>query len=157
MPDDIHPLAAAVWFDRVDKIARGDLGTVERSLRHAFHLVQLTPTTFRSVLRLAVDEQAFESLLEAGDFDTAAKYLVAQPTALSVEQGEAGAIRAIISCSALDGIVIGTGDRAATAILDAWTQCVLALRDKFGENLLSLDDQDEHSGRSGQRPRSTLH
>ena len=141
MTEDIEPLAPALWFRRIEMIRRGELRNIEDSLRHASHLLRLTPRPFRHVMRLSLDEEAFEALLEAGELDTAAKHLIAQPTALTIDEGRAGNIRATISCVILDRAIHGTGDEVASAILDAWTTCVLALRDEFGEDLINLPDQ----------------
>lgn len=148
MTDEIEPLAPALWFRRIEKIARGELGSVEASLRHAAHMLQLAPAPFRDVVRLSVNEDEFESLLEARKFDTAARHLVAQPTALSVDEDPDGSVRAVISCVILTRTIHGTGETVAAAILDAWTTCLLALRTTFGEDLLSLADQSPHIARS---------
>jgi hypothetical protein len=98
MTNESEPLDAALWFDRIEIIARGELGSVENSLRHAGHLLQLTPRPFRHAVRLSLNEAAFEVLLDGGDFDTAARHLVAQPTVLSVDESTGGPVRASISC-----------------------------------------------------------
>lgn len=155
MTDDIEPLPSALWFRRIEMIANGELDSVENSLRHAAHLLQLTPRPFRDVVRLSLDEEAFEALLEAGNLDTAARHLVAQPTALSVDQDGNGPVRAVISCVILGRAIHGTGETVATAVLDAWTTCLLALRTEFGTDLLSLPDQPPHTGRSGPHRQSS--
>jgi len=157
MSDDIEPLAPAVWFSRIEMIARGDLGSMENSLRHAVHLIQLTPVPFRKVVRLSLEEEVFEALLEAGEYDTAARHLVAQPTALSVDKDPDGPIRVVISCVILKRAIQGTGESVAAAVLDAWTTCLLALRTEFGADLVRLTDQPPHKGQSGRRRRSSLH
>lgn len=157
MDDDVEPLAAALWFGRIEVIARGELGSVESSLRHAAHLLQLTPRPFRPLVHLSVDEDAFEALLEAGEFDAAARHLVAQPAALSVEQYPNGPIRAVISCAILKRTIPGTGETVATAILNAWTTCLLALRTEFGADLLSLTDQVPRTAQSAQHRRASKH
>jgi len=148
MNDEIEPLAPALWFLRIEKIARGELAGMENSLRHAAHLLQLTPKPFRHVVRLSLDPDAFEALLDAGDFDTAARDLVAPPAALSVELDSTPLVHAVISCTILKKTVHGTGDTIAEAVLSAWTRCLLALRTKFGEDLLSLAGQPPHIGQS---------
>lgn len=141
MTDDIEPLVPALWFRRIEMIANGELGNVENSLRHAAHLLQLTPTPFRHVVQLTLHEEVFEALLEGGKYDTAAQYLVAQPTALSVDQDSDGSVRAAISCSILQRVIHGKGSTVATAVLDAWTTCLLALRTEYGEDLLRLPEE----------------
>ena len=128
MPTFIEPLAADLWFGRIRKIADRELIDVERALRHASHLLQLTPIPFRHVFKLAIDEESFEALLAAGDFDTAAHHLITRPAALTLEeQAGQASFRATISCQFLGRPVHGTGVTAAAAILAAWTSCLLAL------------------------------
>jgi hypothetical protein len=137
MRDNIEPLASSLWFRRVAMISEGHLLHVERSLRHAFHLLQLAPTRFRPILGVPVDEDRFESLLANGEYDSAARHLVAQPAALTVEQQEGQtSFRASIGCPVLKHAVQGTGESVAEAVLAAWTKCLLAL--ESGEsNVLS--------------------
>jgi hypothetical protein len=132
MSDPIEPLIPSLWFERIEKIAGGYLGGVENSLRHAAHLLQLTPTSFRDEVRLGANEAEFEALLDAGAFDSAARHLVGGPTALSVktDSGE-GAYRVTIACSLLGRAVSGRGKTEATAILDAWTTRLLNLKSQY--------------------------
>lgn len=124
----VEPLASRLWFRRIERIANGELANVECALRHASHLLQLVPIRFRHVLRLAVDEDCFEALLANGDYDSAARHLIAQPAALTVdEQAGRTRFRATIQCVILNRAVHGTGESVATAILAAWTTCLLAL------------------------------
>lgn len=146
MIDDIEPLAPALWFRRIEMIARRELPSVENSLRHAAHLLQLTPGPFRQEVRLSLDEDDYEALLQAGEWDTAARHLVAEPAALTVDEDAEGTVRAAISCAILNRTIQGTGDTVATAVLDAWTTCLLALRSEFGADLLSLADRRPHEG-----------
>jgi hypothetical protein len=128
----VEPLDAAIWFRRIEMIAQGAFVSLESSLRHASHLLQLTPLALRPLVGLSTDVENFEELLEAGNLDTAARFLVAQPTALSVHD-EPGArrIRATIQCSALKRPMHGWGNTIAEAVLDAWTKCLLAIRSTF--------------------------
>ena len=157
MPDDIEPLTPALWFQRIEMIASGELGGIENSLRHAGHLLQLTPAPFRAVVRMSLDEEAFEAVLQAREFDTAARHLVAQPTALCVEEDSDGPVQAAISCVILQRVIRGSGDTVATAVLDAWTTCLLALRTEFGADLVSLSDEPPHTDQSGPHRRSSWH
>jgi hypothetical protein len=153
MTAEIVPLAPELWFRRIEMIAGGELRSVEHSLRHAAHLLQLTPVPLRQQVRLSLNEDVFEGLLEAGEFDTAARYLVAQPTALSIDEDSGGPIRAVIRCAILKRAVHGTGDTVAAAVLDAWTVCLLSLRVEFGADLLSLEDRPPHKDQSGRHRR----
>jgi hypothetical protein len=130
------PLATGLWFQRIAVIATGELGSVENSLRHAAHLVQLTPIPFRKVMPSILDEDTFEALLEAGDFDTAARQLFAAPTTLFIEtRSDDPSLRAVIGCAILKHPVDGAGNTAAAAILDAWTRWLFTLRLEFGSDL----------------------
>lgn len=132
----VEPLDAAIWFRQIEKIARGKLPGMEQSLRHASHLLQLTPTPFRQVIRLAIDEDAFEAMLEAGEFDSAARHLIAQPAALAVVELNGGrSFQATISCVITNQTIHGSGPTVADAVLSAWTTCLLAL------------EKDERQGR----------
>ncbi len=157
MRNEIKPLAPALWFRRIEMIARGELGTIERALRHAAHLIQLTPKPFREVVRLSLEEETFEALLEAGELDAAAKHLIAQPAALKVRQDSSGLVEAVISCVILKRAIHGSGDTVAAAVMDAWTTCLLALRDEYGADLLTLTEQHPRRAQSAPRWRSTLH
>lgn len=144
----IEPLIPSLWFERIEMIARGQMGGMENALRHAAHLLQLTPAPFREVVRLGSDEASFEELLEAGSFDAAARHLIGQPTALSVEvDSDEVTYRATISCSILGRSVGGCGGTQASAILNAWTACLLSLKSEYGADLSSSPDQREHSAR----------
>ena len=141
MGDYVEPVAAALWFQRIDLIASGALGCVENSLRHASHLLQLTPLPLRPLIGPSVDDDTFEALLDAADFDTAALYLVTQPAALTIEEGKANLVRATIRCPVLNRNIAGTGETVANAVLNAWTTCLLAIRMEYGPDLFGLGHQ----------------
>jgi len=132
MDEAIEPLDAVLWFRRIQMIANGELSCLENSLRHASHLVLLAPAPFRQHVGLAIDEQRFEALLESGDFDTAARHLVAPAGALSIGRtADATALEATIRCPVLKCAVVGRGETVANAVIDAWTAHLLALRGHF--------------------------
>jgi hypothetical protein len=132
-------------------IARGELPSMEHALRHAAHLLQLTPAPLRDAVHLALDEEAFEALLEAGEFDAAARHLLAQPTALSVDQDSHGLVRATISCAILKRAIHGTGETGASAVLAAWTTCLLAFRQDNDSGLLDGSGESRDGPRLGKR------
>lgn len=140
MADYAEELESTLWFRRIDMIASDALPSIENELRHASHLLQLTPEPLRPLVGLGIEEEEFEALLDAGDFDAAARYLVAQPTALSVEGSGGDIVRATIQCSILGRPISGVAPTVAKAILRAWTTCLLAVRTKYGADLSGLAD-----------------
>lgn len=142
MRAEIEPLIPSLWFERIEKIAGGHMASAENALRHAFHLLQLTPLVFRDLLKPNVSEDDFEELLETGSFAAAARRLVSSTTSLSTEtRGESETYRAIVGCPALGRPIVGHGDSEAEAILDAWTACLLALRSEYSANQVSGSHQ----------------
>ena len=125
----IEPLPPELWFERIEAIARRQLGGTESCLRHAFHLLQLTPREFRPREYRKLDEAGYEALLGSGDLEAAARTLVAAPT-LSVTTETAGTgVRVAVRCNTLERTIIGEGDSVAGAILQAWAACLLTLRE----------------------------
>lgn len=150
MTNAIEPLTPSLWFERIVKVANGQLGSVENALRHAAHLLQLTPAPLSHVFTLESDEEGFEALLNAGSLDAAARCLVRVPTALTVEAvGEDGSYRATIDCPVRGRAVSGRGENEASAILDAWTTCLLNLRREYGSDWLIFPCQSGHRSRGG--------
>jgi hypothetical protein len=129
---DIEPLPADLWFGRIEVIANGELDSTESALRHAFHLLQLSPQEFRPPEYAALDEKGYEALLEAGELEAAARRLVAAPTLAVTTASCPRGVKVAIACRVLKTSVIAEGDSVASAILQAWAKCLLALRSEFG-------------------------
>lgn len=144
-----EPLPTGLWLQRVAIVAAGELGSIENSLRHAAHLVQLAPVAFRRVMPPVLDEEGFEALLEAGDFDAAVRQLFAPPTTLLIEtSADERPLRAIVGCTILKRPVDGAGGTIAAAALDAWAKWLVTLRLEFGSDL----DDDPAPVSSGPYP-----
>lgn len=124
----VEPLLPDIWFERIEVIARRELGGTENCLRHAFHLLQLTPREFHLPDYGKLNEAVYEALLESGDFDAAARKLVVASTLSVSTTSVGGRVRAVIRCSAIDKTITGDGKSVADAILQAWTACLLMLR-----------------------------
>ena len=115
--DQLSPIDADLWFLRLGMIARGELRSLERSLRHTFHLVQLTPHEFRRSVRTAADEPSFEAWLDKRQFEEAASYLIHYPSPPIVSSAGAAMVEAGISCQQCGSLFRGTGDNPGSAIL----------------------------------------
>lgn len=94
---------------------------------------------FRKVLSDIRQDEEFESLLEAGDLDAAARQLFGPTTKLLVERSaDDESLRAVVSCAMLKRSVDGRGACVASASLHAWANWLVSLRLEFGT---ALDDQ----------------
>lgn len=132
MTEDFDPLPAETWFERIAMIANGELASTENALRHALHLLQLTPREFRPREYGSIDESNYEALLEGGNLEAAARCLVAMPTLDVTTSANAAGARVAITCRTTKMTVHGEGDSAAAAIVQAWAKSFLALRSEFG-------------------------
>jgi len=153
MPVYREPLDAALWFARIEIIANGALDSVENSLRHAGHLLELTPEKLRPLVGLAIPPDDFELLLQNGCLDKAARHLFAFPELLSTEGGDR-TVRATIQRSALHPKIYGVGESVAKAVLNAWTTCLLSIKARYGAALSGL--VEESSVRQEHRPPPAL-
>ncbi|HEU4650593.1 MAG TPA: hypothetical protein VFS49_04190, partial [Croceibacterium sp.] len=136
MCGNIEPLAPSLWFQRIAVIAAGELNSIENSLRHASHLIQLAPIAFRKVLPSFDNDDAFEALLESEDLESAARQLVGPGVTLLIEAScHDKPTRAVIACPDLRRTVDGTGDTVASAVLAAWANWLTALRAQLGAEL----------------------
>lgn len=131
MTDFVEPLPSELWFKRLEMIASGELASVQNALRHASHLLQLAPLSYRDIVRPTIEEGRFEKLLDSCDLDGAARSLISHPLALTLSaDGERA--QATISCPGLGDPVRVSGDTVASAIVGAWATCLLALRTAKG-------------------------
>jgi hypothetical protein len=115
--DELSPIDADLWFGRLAMIARGELRSLERSLRHAFHLVQLAPEEFRRSVRPAADEPSFEALLDACQFHEAASLLIHYPSPPVMAFTGTQVIEAEIACPECSALFRGAGANSGSAIL----------------------------------------
>lgn len=123
----VAPIGADIWFSRFRRVARGELSGLESSLRHSFHLVQLTPLPFRYSASPRLDEGTFEGLLEAGDLHSAATNLIAYPSAPAVSGSNIAAFRAALLCVQCSYEFVGTGTNSGSAALACWLDYIARL------------------------------
>src|SRR6187399_2023768 len=129
--DSIEPLGLGSWFAsvrRLSELASTGRVTTGSALRHAYHLVQLTPYSLRSSVAAALSERAFEDLLEAGVHDVAAQALAGSPAGLAlVRQPGSKAVFAEVRFPDGRGLGCGQGRTIASAVLQAWCRAAVAL------------------------------
>ena len=136
-----HPLEADIWFQRIEMIRNGELPSTENALRHALHLLQLTPHELRPRERPDIDEEGYEGLLVAGEFEQAARVLVSAPT-LSVTTTPAGdCVRVGVKCSAMNHTLFGEGPTVADAILQVWSEYLLLLQPGKSESWVKIAER----------------
>jgi len=137
--DSIEPLGLGTWFAsvrRLSALAPAGPATIGSALRHAYHLIQLTPHALRTSVAAALNEQAFEDLLEAEVYDIAAQALVGSPAGLAlVRQPSSKAVFAEVRFPDGRGLGCGQGRTIALAILQAWCRAALALDKAAGPAL----------------------
>jgi hypothetical protein len=158
MPD-IEPLEPVLWFGAVRKLAQraermGD-GELERLLRHAYHLLQLTPRHFRSAVATHVSESAFEALLDKELFEEAAHALAGGsatgspfPPATNPPEVSEGSTRRCERAA--------PAERAAAHLLE-WTRWVLALEGRSIRPQTESRDPGPHKEPSALRLRLIEH
>lgn len=135
------PLATAIWFRRIERIRNRELPSTENALRHALHLLQLTPLEFRQDGYETIDEDSYEALLVAGEFEQAARRLVSAPT-LSVTTTPVGdCVRVGVKCSAMNHTRFGEGPTVADAILQVWSEYLLLLQPGKSESWVKIAER----------------
>lgn len=150
MGEHVEPLAADLWFQQLEKVAEGSFRSTENALRHMSHLLQLAPAEFRPLIRLPVEEDRFEALLQAGKTDTAARVLIAEPASLSIALNLDGGFHATITC--FDRVFTRGGRTRAAAVLAALTDGLLALRSLYAIEAVSGTVQCSHINPHEQGP-----
>jgi hypothetical protein len=126
--EDIEPLEPRVWTQRIGQLADWsitDEAGIERTLRHAFHLVQLAPRPLRHLIHCTCSEREFETLLDARAFDAAALRLIGHrtPFILKKSTGSEGATAELWQNDDADRHE-ASGPSVALALLRAWIEWV---------------------------------
>ena len=126
----IDPLEPALWLDALRKLCRRvstDDSGIEELLRHAFHLLQLSPAPLRGVLPHELDEASFEHLLECRAFESAALALMGAYMTLELTRRPAQAFIAKAWLSEDACSISVTSPCAASALLGAWCSALFGL------------------------------
>lgn len=133
---DIEPLEPELWFHAVERLSRRisppNDNDVQSMLRHALHLVQLTPGPLKGLVRCEIGEDAFEDFLDRGALDSAAIALVGSPMCYELSSGLDRGQKAIAAKVWLPNQTgrpnPASAESVATALLGAWAACLVALR-----------------------------
>ena len=128
---DPEPLEPQAWFRALGKLAErvtdAPTDQHETLLRHAYHLLQLTPRPLRRLVRPDLTEKRFEELLDCGAFESAAIGLVGHPITYTIFRPESGLLEAQVHLPGPARPVMARAPSLTMALLAAWTQCLLAL------------------------------
>ena len=156
------PLSPELWFQRLhyiaDQFSSNPEENIERFLRHMVHLAQLAPGPLRDLSRPRIDENSFEFLVAAENYDAASFGLIADLATCSIRYDEQSRIfSAAIGLPALAITVELMADTAARAVLTAWVQCYLAVYAAYGGKLKAIGDALQHTDQSAQRRPPTEH
>lgn len=135
---DVEPLAPELWFAALKHLSERQAAggaNVESLLRHAFHLLQLTPLPLRGIVRCEQDEEAFERLLECDAYDAAAVALVGPPAGFSLRCAMGTRKQVFEAAVHLPGQLHPSADAhsesAASALVGAWANCLLAIKQRL--------------------------
>jgi hypothetical protein len=161
----IEPLDPELWFQALERLSRrlsaSNDNDVESMLRHALHLVQLTPGPLKGVVRCEIGEQAFEEFLARGAFDSAAIALVASPMSYelncTLDAGRRGIEARVWLPSQAAQPSPATGECLASALLGAWAGCLVALKRRSLESEAPVLHQFPHRVQRERHPKLTGH
>ncbi|HVT54952.1 MAG TPA: hypothetical protein VHD34_02725 [Xanthobacteraceae bacterium] len=161
----IEPLDPELWFQALERlssrISASNDNDVESMLRHALHLVQLTPGPLKGVVRCEIGEDAFEAFLERGAFDSAAIALVGSPMCYELNCALEAGRRVIEARAWIPSQAAQPGPAAgeclASALLGAWTGCLVALRRRSLASEAPVLHQFPRTARHERHQKSTGH
>jgi hypothetical protein len=88
-----------------------------------------------------LDEDSFEALLAAGEFEQAARRLVSAPTLSVTTTPAGGCVRVGVRCSAMNHTLFGEGPTVADAILKVWSEFLLLLQPGKDESWVKIAER----------------
>lgn len=148
-PDGIEPLEPELWFQALERLSgMGPAAECAHMLRHAFHLVQLTPGPLKGIVRCEVSESEFEEFLDCGALDSAAIALIGSPMCFE------------LACALCDGqrtiearvwLPAQTGRPSSAAgscvhgaLVGAWSNSLVSLRQRSHANANQVRRRSRH-------------
>jgi len=162
---DSEPLEPELWFSALERLSKklsaSNDNDVESMLRHALHLLQLTPGPLKGLVRCEIGEEAFEQFLEQGAFDSATLALVGAPMCYEMSSTLNGGERLIEARAWLPGQSgqpsAASAQSLAVALLGAWSACLVALRRRSLESADATLHQFPHTARPERHPKLSGH
>lgn len=157
----IEPLEPSLWFERFEVIqsrAHAACGhAAESSLRHLFHLAQLTPAPLAHLFGVEICEVSFEGLLERGQFDAAALLLPGRGVDFAISRSVDGrTVTAMVSLAGGKHQSAASASTLSQAIVVAYCTCIGSLREQVSRQLRATG-QARRTGRSAPRRLSMMH
>lgn len=157
MKTDIEPLEPTTWFIQIEKLLNSTLKLdgqgPDAVLRHAVHLTQLTPRPLQSIIRLQVEEETIEDMLDCSAYASAIMMILSPPIEYKLEQTGSGKYLASVSCPNSPCSGQGEAPTIEEALLYGWCRCILDMRRRAGQS----NHRVPHRSRYEQHRRSTEH
>lgn len=133
-----------------------DQSCLSRALRHAFHLVQLTPRSFRHLVNCSLSEDQFEQLLHVGAELPAALALSGQQLGYELQRtGGGDAVKASVLAPAAAQRFSFVSHSPAAALFTCWLDHLLWISETASR--MQLIHPVPHRYRSERRPRQMEH
>lgn len=128
--DPIEPLEWKLWCDSLERLAQHHArgAPLKPCLRLAYHLAMLAPPPFSQIIRVPLDEQQFEELIDEEDYDAAVRGLLGPVVSFEVAHGPPAdeAIARVWLPEFREGR--GRAPAAAPALFAAWLDFLALLR-----------------------------
>jgi hypothetical protein len=157
----IEPLDPSLWFERLQVIGSCAPATTghaaESSLRHLFHVTQLTPGPLAHLFAVEACEASFERLLEGERYNAAALLLLGPGVDFAISRsGDGGTVSVILSLADGQYASKATADTLSQAVLVAYCTCIGSLREQ-ASRLVRATGRARRTGRSAPRRLSMMH
>lgn len=158
---ELPPLDANLWFEslgRLREAARGPEGRIENRLRQSYYLTNLAPQQFSALAKCELDETAFEALLKHAAFESAAISLVGEILSFEIARTKPGPeVSARVWVEDICGEAQVTSDCVASALVEAWVELLLQLREREPELAFLAPPKGRRRSRSARPRKPILH
>lgn len=164
-PDGIEPLEPELWFQALERLSSrqpaAESAEVAHMLRHALHLVQLTPGPLKGIVQCHASESRFEEFLDCGALDSAAIALIGSPMcfelACTLSEGQRR-VEARVWLPAQTGRPsAAVGNCVPGALVGAWSTCLAALRQRSRASGSQVPHRSPHTAPPAPHQKSSEH